>query len=119
MGILIENYAARLPVWLAPVKIKIIPIADRHLDYAQQLAGDMRRNGIRVELNVRDDKIGQKIRQAELEKVPYMFVIGDREVEQGEISVRRHGAGDLGSFAPEDIAARIRTEIEERTDHQG
>jgi threonyl-tRNA synthetase len=118
MGILIEHWAARLPVWLAPVQVKIIPIADRHQEYAEQLEKDLKNSGIRVEINTRNDKIGAKIRQAELEKVPYMFIAGDREVEEGLISVRRHGVGDLGTQDLETITARILTEIKERADQQ-
>ena len=116
MGILIEHYAARLPVWLAPIQAKVIPIADRHLEYAQAIAKAFSTLGIRVEVNDRNDKIGQKIRQAELEKVPYMLIAGDREVDEQKISVRRHGQGDLGSWDWDHITKRMLNEIEERTD---
>jgi threonyl-tRNA synthetase len=118
MGILIENYAARMPVWLAPVQVKVIPIADRHEEYAQSIVEALRAAGIRVEANWRNDKIGQKIRQAELEKVPYMFILGDREVEEKQISVRRHGEGDLGSMDLGQMRERILAEIRERADQK-
>ena len=118
MGILVENYAARMPVWLAPVQVKVIPIADRHEDYAQEVVTRLKAAGIRVEANWRNDKIGQKIRQAELEKIPYMFILGDREVEEGKVSVRRHGAGDLGSQELTEVSERILNEIRERTDQK-
>ena len=118
MGILIENYAARLPVWLAPVQVKVIPIADRHEDYAQEVVAQLKSAGIRVEANWKNEKIGQKIRQAELEKVPYMFILGDREVEESKISVRRHGVGDLGSVDLAEVSERILGEIRERIDQK-
>jgi len=118
MGILIENYAARMPVWLAPVQVKVIPIADRHEDYAQEVVTQLKAAGIRVEANWKNEKIGQKIRQAELEKIPYMFILGDREVEENKISVRRHGAGDLGSLDLVEVNERILGEIREKTDQK-
>ncbi len=118
MGILIEHYAARMPVWLAPIQVKVIPIADRHQDYAQSVVKELRAAGIRVEANWKNEKIGQKIRQAELEKVPYMFILGDREVEEQKVSVRRHGAGDIGTFDLAEVNERILGEIRERTDQK-
>ena len=118
MGILIEHYAARMPVWLAPIQVKVIPIADRHEDYARTIVDALKSMGIRVEANWRNEKIGQKIRQAELEKVPYMFILGDREVEEQKISVRRHSAGDLGSLDLEEVSERILVEIRERADQK-
>ena len=118
MGILIEHYAARMPVWLAPIQVKVIPIADRHEDYAQTIVKALKAAGIRVEANWKNEKIGQKIRQAELEKVPYMFILGDREVEEKKISVRRHGAGDLGSLDLAEVCERILGETRERTDQK-
>ncbi|MCF6237760.1 MAG: His/Gly/Thr/Pro-type tRNA ligase C-terminal domain-containing protein, partial [Candidatus Marinimicrobia bacterium] len=118
MGILMENYAARMPVWLAPVQVKVIPIADRHEEYADSVVKSLRVAGIRVEANLKNDKIGQKIRQAELEKIPYMFIIGDREVANRNVSVRRHGAGDMGSLDLAEVDERILNEIRERTDQK-
>jgi len=118
MGILIEHYAARMPVWLAPIQVKVIPIADRHEDYAQEIVEKMRVAGIRVEVNLKNDKIGQKIRSAELEKVPYMFILGDREVEEQKVSVRRHGTGDLGSLDLDEVSEQILGEIRERADQK-
>jgi len=85
---LIEHYGGAFPVWLAPVQVVIIPIADRHLDYAQKLAGELKQEGIRVEVDSRSETVNQKIRQAQLEKIPYMVVVGDKEVEAGTVSVR-------------------------------
>jgi threonyl-tRNA synthetase len=118
MGILIENYAARMPVWLAPVQVKVIPIADRHEEYALGIVKALKAAGIRVEVNLKNDKIGQKIRQAELEKIPYMFILGDREVEEKKVSVRRHGSGDIGSQDLAEVSERLLGEIRERTDQK-
>jgi len=118
MGILIENYAARMPVWLAPVQVKVIPIADRHEDYAQGVVAKLKEAGLKVEANWKNEKIGQKIRQAELEKVPYMFILGDREVEEDKVSVRRHGIGDLGSQDIDVVINRILGETRERVDQK-
>ena len=118
MGILIEHYAARMPVWLAPVQVKVIPIADRHEDYARTIVEKLEEIGIRVEANWKNDKIGQKIRQAELEKVPYMFILGDREIADRTVSVRRHGIGDLGSLELAEVSQRILSEIRERADQK-
>jgi len=85
---LIEHYGGAFPVWLAPVQVAIIPIADRHLDYAQKLAGELKQESIRVEVDSRSETVNQKIRQAQLEKTPYMVVVGDKEVEAGTVSVR-------------------------------
>jgi len=85
---LIEHYGGAFPVWLAPVQVAIIPIADRHLDYAQKLAGELKQEGIRVEVDSRSETVNQKIRQAQLEKIPYMVVVGDKEVEADTVSVR-------------------------------
>lgn len=118
MGILIEHFAARMPVWLAPIQVKVIPIADRHEDYARAVVKELRTAGIRVEANWKNEKIGQKIRLAELEKVPYMFILGDREVEEQKVSVRRHGAGDIGTLDLAEVNERILDEIRERTDQK-
>ncbi len=118
MGILIEHYAARMPVWLAPVQVKVIPIADRHEAYAQSVVDELRRAGIRVEANWKNDKIGQKIRTAELEKVPYMFILGDREVEEQKVSVRRHGVGDIGTLDLAEVSEQIKVQIRERADQK-
>jgi threonyl-tRNA synthetase len=97
IGILIEHYAGEFPLWLAPVQAVVLPIADRHLEYAQQVAEELRAAGLRGEVDERTESIGKKIREAELRKVPYMLVVGDREVENGEVAVRRHKEGDVGS----------------------
>ena len=96
IGILIEHYAGEFPLWLAPVQAAVLPIADRHLDYAGTVADRLRADGLRAEVDDRGESVGKKIRDAELRKVPYMLVVGDKEAEAGEVAVRRHTEGDLG-----------------------
>jgi threonyl-tRNA synthetase len=96
LGILVEHYGGEFPVWLAPVQARVLPIADRHADYAERVERELRRRGVRCELDSRSESVGKKIRDAELAKVPYMLVIGDKEDEQSGVSLRRHGEGDLG-----------------------
>lgn len=113
LALLIEKYAGAFPMWLAPVQVKILPIADRHLDYAYDVKKQLEAKGIRVELDDRNEKIGYKIREARLQKVPYMLIIGDSEVEKCEVSVRRRGEdGDLGTMKTEDYIALAVEEIE-------
>ncbi len=113
LALLIEKYAGAFPMWLAPTQVKILPIADRHLDYAYEVKKQLEQKGMRVELDDRNEKIGYKIREARLQKVPYMLVIGDSEVEAGAVAVRQRGEnGDLGAMKTEDFIARAVEEIE-------
>lgn len=100
-GILIEHYAGRFPAWMAPVQAMILPVSDRHLEHALEVAGDLRANGVRVEVEERSESVGKKIRSAELGRYPFMLVIGDREVEAGEVAVRSHEDGELGTMSPD------------------
>ncbi len=100
-GILIEHYAGRFPAWLAPVQARIVPVSDKHLDYARQVAEDLRSSGARVSVEERSESVGKKIRAAELGRFPYMLVVGDRELEAGEVSVRSHEDGELGAMTVE------------------
>ncbi len=113
-GTLIEHYAGNFPVWLAPVQAVILPVSDRFTDYAQQVAKLLRDDQVRVEVDDQDAKLGYKIREAEVQKVPYMLIVGAREVENGTVSVRRHGQGDLGALSLENLIARIQTEVESK-----
>ena len=97
IGILIEHYGGEFPLWLAPVQAIVLPIADRHVEYAERVATQLREAGLRVEVDERSESIGRKIREAEVLKVPYMLVVGDAEQEAGTVAVRRHREGDLGS----------------------
>ena len=99
IGILIEHYAGAFPVWIAPLQVKILPITDRNMEYAQTLASKLREADIRVEVDERSEKIGYKIREAQMEKVPYMLVLGDKEAESGMVAVRVRGQGDVGTMS--------------------
>jgi threonyl-tRNA synthetase len=96
IGFLLEHYAGKFPVWLAPQQVKILPISDKFLEYALGIKAKLRKAGIRVEMDERSEKIGKKIREAELSRVPYMLIIGEKEMNENKISVRRQGKGDLG-----------------------
>jgi threonyl-tRNA synthetase len=98
-GVLIEHYAGAFPMWLAPVQIAVLPITDRINEYAEKVAAEMRAAGLRVEVNVRNDKIGAKIRDAQMQKVPFMLVLGDREMEEGKVAVRERTRGDIGAMS--------------------
>src|SRR5829696_4332758 len=111
IGILIEHYAGEFPLWLAPVQAIVLPIADRHLDYARGAAERLRAAGLRVEIDERSESIGKKIREAEVLKVPYMLVVGDNEQEAGSVAVRRHKQGDLGVQPLDEFAERALHEI--------
>ncbi len=112
IGILTEHFAGAFPAWLAPVQAKILPITDRTHDVANQIAGVMAAEGLRVEVDDRSEKIGYKIRQAQMEKVPYMLVIGDKEAEDGTVAVRSRKDGDLGTMTLEDFMAKLQEEID-------
>jgi threonyl-tRNA synthetase len=107
LGILIEHHAGEFPVWLAPVQARVLPIADRHAEYAERVAQDLQRAGVRADVDSRSESVGRKIRDAELAKIPYMAVVGDNESEQAGVSLRRHGEGDLGLMALARAAERI------------
>jgi threonyl-tRNA synthetase len=95
-GVLIEHYGGAFPMWLAPVQVAVLPITDRVNEYAENVAAELRRQGLRVETNLRGEKIGAKIRDAQLQKIPFMLVIGDREMEQNQVAVRERVKGDIG-----------------------
>ena len=114
IGILIEHYAGEFPLWLAPVQAAVLPIADRHLDYAREVTDALKAAGLRAELDERAESVGRKIRDAELRKVPYMLVVGDREAEQRAVALRRHREGDLGTLPLADAAARLTAEASSR-----
>ncbi|AFV11218.1 threonyl-tRNA synthetase ThrS [Thermacetogenium phaeum DSM 12270] len=111
LGILTEHYAGAFPVWLAPVQVKVLTVASRHTHYASEVAGYLEREGIRVEQDDRNERVGYKIREGELEKVPYLLVVGDQEVESRTVRVRRRGYGDQGAARLEDFASMIKDEI--------
>jgi threonyl-tRNA synthetase len=106
-GILIEHYAGRFPDWLAPIQVGVLPVADRHNEQAAQIVAELMGLGVRARLDDRTESVGRKIRDAELAKLPYMVILGDREAESGEISVRSHDEGDLGAMSVEALAGRF------------
>ena len=112
IGILIEHYAGAFPTWLAPVQVKVLSIAEPHIEYAKKLEEEFKKNGIRVEIDDRPEKIGYKIREAQLQKVPYMVVVGDKEVEAGTVGVRSRKDGDIGQMKIEDSINKLKIEIE-------
>ena len=114
IGILTEHYAGAFPIWMAPVQVKILPISEKHVEYAKELAKQMHRDYVRVEVDDRSEKIGYKIRQAQMAKVPYMLVVGDKEVEEGTVNVRKHGGDELGSVPFDEFFNSIKIEIKER-----
>ncbi|MCK8825762.1 threonine--tRNA ligase [Fuchsiella alkaliacetigena] len=114
IGILIEHFAGAFPTWLAPVQTTIIPITDDHLEYAEQIKEELQVAGIRVEVDARQEKIGYKIREAQMQQIPYMLIVGDDEVEAGTVSVRERREGDLGAEKLVDFKERVLTEIENK-----
>jgi threonyl-tRNA synthetase len=115
IGILIEHYAGEFPVWLAPVQAIVLPIADRHAEYAASVAARLREGGARAELDDRSESLGRRIRDAEVRKVPYILVAGDREVESGQVALREHRKGDEGAVAVDEFAERLARETTERS----
>ena len=115
IGILIEHFAGKFPVWLAPEQVKVLPVTDRAADYATQLVKEMTALGLRASADLRKEKIGRKILDAELEKVPYKLIVGDKEVEDGTVSVRRRGEGDVGAMAKQDFYDLVSKEDREKT----
>ena len=112
LAYLIEKYAGALPLWMAPTQVRILPITDRAHDYAKQLEAQLFAKGIRTESDLRSEKLGYKIREAQMQKIPYMLVVGDRDIENGTVSVRTRGGEDLGAMKPEDFMVRCLHEIE-------
>jgi threonyl-tRNA synthetase len=113
-GVLIEHYAGAFPMWLAPVQVAILPITDRINEYAEQVAGDLRAAGLRVESNLRSEKIGAKIRDSQMQKVPFMLVLGDREMEQNQVAVRERLKGDIGVMSLSEFSQMARKLVAER-----
>ena len=114
IGILTEHYAGAFPTWMAPVQVKVLPISEKHVEYANQLAKQMRHDYVRIEVDDRNEKIGYKIRQAQMEKVPYMLVVGDKEMEDNSVNVRKHGGDELGTVSFDEFFNSIKIEIKER-----
>ena len=117
LALLIEKYAGALPLWMAAEQARILPISDKHVDKAHELKDLLRSQGLRVEVDDRDEKIGKKIRQAQMEKVQYMLVLGDKEVDEGTLAVRSRHDGELGAMSVADVAARLLDEVRRRVKH--
>jgi threonyl-tRNA synthetase len=113
LGVLIEHYAGAFPTWLAPVQAILLPIADRHHAYASEVAGKMRDRGYRIEIDARNEKVGKKIAEAEVQKIPYMLVMGDRDIAAGTVSVRKRGEGDLGGMSVDALIEKLDEETKE------
>lgn len=111
IGVLIEHFAGAFPLWLSPVQAVVLPIADRHADRAHEIEAELKKYGIRVKVDDRSEKIGYKIREAQLQKTPYMLVVGDKEVENGTVSVRHRGEGDIGSMELSSLCERLADEV--------
>ena len=114
IGFLLEHYAGKFPVWIAPLQVKILPISDKFMPYAQEVLAEFKKAGVRVEIDDRPEKIGKKIRDTEIMKVPYMLVIGEKEVAESKLSVRRQGKGDMGMLDKSAFLAQVLEEISER-----
>ncbi|MBK7733909.1 MAG: threonine--tRNA ligase [Chitinophagaceae bacterium] len=117
IGFLLEHYAGRFPTWLAPLQVKILPISDKFADYANSVLQSLKNADIRAEIDDRNEKIGKKIRDTELMKVPYMLVIGEKEMNEGTASIRKHGKGDLGTQKIEEFISTIKQEINQRVNN--
>jgi threonyl-tRNA synthetase len=112
IGILIEHFAGKFPLWLAPVQIKILPISDRFIDYATEIMDEFKKHGFRCEVDTRSEKVGYKIREAQLEKIPYMLIVGQKELESREVSVRKRDEGDKGSIGVTEFIDMLKKEME-------
>ncbi len=115
IGILIEHFAGAFPVWMAPVQVRILPITDRQAEYAEQLRQRFFAAGIRVQVDDRSEKVGYKIREGQMQKIPYLLVVGDKEAQEGLVAVRKRGAGDLGALSVEAFLDNLQKEIDEKT----
>ena len=116
VGTLIEHYGGAFPVWLSPVQVKILTIGENNIPYAKEMQSLLKVEQIRVELDIRDEKIGLKIRESELDKIPYMLIIGDREVKDKTVSVRKHGNRDCTGMNVKQFMDRISKQIETKQD---
>ena len=109
LALLIEHFAGAFPVWLAPVQVKILPISDRHHEYAKKILNELIKKDVRVEVDDRSESIGKKIRESEIQKIPFMLVIGDKEVDSKNVSVRTYADGDLGELTVAELVERVKS----------
>jgi len=115
IALLIEHYAGAFPLWLSPVQVSVIPITERQHEYAAGISKRLQKDSIRVELDNRNEKVGYKIREAQVKKVPYMLIVGDREAADGTVSLRQREKGDLGPVLLENFIEKIKNEIQQKT----
>ena len=115
LALLIEKYAGAFPMWLAPVQVKVLPISEKQHSYAKEVTGRLSKAGLRVELDDRSEKIGYKIREAQLEKIPYMLVLGEKEQQNGQASVRSRKSGELGAVTVDQFLSDALKEVAEKT----
>jgi threonyl-tRNA synthetase len=114
IGVLIEEYAGAFPVWLSPVQVSILPIAERHIEYSKKVSGILKENDIRVEIDDSSEKLGAKIRNAEMKRIPYILIIGDKEIENQTVSIRKRNEGDIGSMNAGEFIEKVLIEIKEK-----
>ncbi len=114
IGVITEHFAGAFPAWLAPVQVKVLPVTDRAIDYAKDIAAQLDRQGFRVEVDERNEKIGKKIREATMEKIPYMLVVGDRDMENGTVSPRHRSGEDLGAMSAAEFSALLKAEVDSK-----
>lgn len=112
VAVLIEHTGGNFPLWLTPDQVIILPISDKYLEYAQTLVKQLEKNDIRVSIDDRSEKTGKKIRDAELKKIPYMLIVGEKEVNEKLVSVRKHGMKDLGAMSVDDFVLHLKNEME-------
>jgi threonyl-tRNA synthetase len=117
LGILLEQYGGALPLWLSPVQVKVLPISEKFMEYAGEVCGRLCAAGVRAEVDGKSEKIGYKIRSAEMSKVPYMAVVGEKERAAGSVAVRRHGEGDKGTMPMEQFVQQLLRQIHERANN--
>ena len=113
-GVLIEHYAGAFPAWLAPIQVELIPIADRHIDYAKEVADQLRANGIRCEVNAGSDRMNAKIRDAQKQKIPYMLILGDKEAEDKAVSLRMRSGENPGAMSVDEFIALVKKQVAEK-----
>ena len=115
LGILIEHFAGKFPLWLAPVQVQLIPVSDAHDAFTKEIAAKLEEAGIRVEIDFRDEKIGYRIREAQMQKIPYMLVIGDKEVESGRLSIRNRDTGEQETLKIDEFKYRLAQNIAKKS----
>ena len=115
IGVITEHFAGAFPTWLSPVQVKVLPVTDRAAEYAKDIAAKLDARGFRVEVDSRNEKIGKKIREATLEKIPYMLVVGDRDMENQTVSVRHRSGEDLGAMSLDEFAAMLKEVVDTKS----